>query len=102
MNSIDQAFNEGYNKARRYYYKDQIEDCIEKSRELLADTAIPRYHQIRFLILLGATVEDGVRQETITSRLNLYGASSDVGIIPRMNKLWWRSIWRISANRSMN
>jgi hypothetical protein len=58
MNSIDQAFNEGYNEARNYYYNDQIEDYIKKSRELLANTAIPRYHQIRFLILLGATVED--------------------------------------------
>jgi hypothetical protein len=58
MDSIEQAFNEGYNKARRYYYNDQIEDCIKKSRELLADTAIPRYHQTRFLILLRATVED--------------------------------------------
>jgi hypothetical protein len=44
MDSIEQAFNEGYHEARRYYYNDQIEGCIKKSRELLADTAIPRYH----------------------------------------------------------
>ncbi|KAK3622386.1 hypothetical protein LTR56_022207 [Elasticomyces elasticus] len=47
MDTIDQQLTEWYNKASKLYQNDQLEECIEKARELLDDTAIPRFHQIK-------------------------------------------------------
>ncbi|KAK3074927.1 hypothetical protein LTR53_002238 [Teratosphaeriaceae sp. CCFEE 6253] len=56
--TIDASFTEGYNEAKKLYDDDDLEGCIEKARELLAEPAIPRYHRMKTLILLGSTLGD--------------------------------------------
>jgi hypothetical protein len=51
---IDRAFAEAFRKLNKYYEYDKLDTCVEKARELLQDTALPRYHRIGTLVLLGS------------------------------------------------
>ncbi|KAH4635133.1 hypothetical protein HBH81_121990 [Parastagonospora nodorum] len=53
---IDVQFTDAFNEAKALYDADRLDECIAKARELLEDPAIPRYHQIKTLILLGSTL----------------------------------------------
>jgi hypothetical protein len=59
--AVDKAFADGLNEASDLYNSDHLEECVNKTRVLLADPAIPRYHRIKALILLASAV--GGRQE---------------------------------------
>ncbi|KAH7083686.1 hypothetical protein FB567DRAFT_550724 [Paraphoma chrysanthemicola] len=48
----------GFSAAAELYQQDEYEQCIVALRELLADPAIPRYHHIKCLTLLGGTLGD--------------------------------------------
>jgi hypothetical protein len=65
---IDRTFNEAFNELSKYYEDDELETCVEKARELLQNSALPRYHHIRTLVLLGSAVEYGYML-TILQRL---------------------------------
>lgn len=54
---IDRAFTEAFNELNKYYEDDELDTCVGKARELLQDVALPRYHLIRTLVLLGSAVE---------------------------------------------
>jgi hypothetical protein len=54
---LDRAFTEAFNKLNKCYEDDELDICVEKARELLHDSALPRYHRIRTLVLLGSAVE---------------------------------------------
>jgi hypothetical protein len=55
---IDRAFTDGLNEAGDLYNNDRLDECIDKTRALLADRAIPRYHRMKALILLASTLGD--------------------------------------------
>ena len=55
---IDQQFTNGFNQANEYYKTDELIKCIDLCRDLLKDPTIPRYHKMKTLTLLGATVGD--------------------------------------------
>jgi hypothetical protein len=54
--AIDQAFTDGLNEAGDLYNSDRLDECIDKTRTIIADPAIPRYHRIKALILLASAV----------------------------------------------
>jgi hypothetical protein len=56
--AIDRAFTEGLNETYRIYNMKRFEEYVAKIRELLDDYAIPRYHRIKALIMLGAILSD--------------------------------------------
>jgi len=58
-NVPNRAFTEAINELNKYYVDHELDTCIEKARELLQDSALPRYHRIRTLVLLGSAVEYG-------------------------------------------
>ncbi|KAK5743452.1 hypothetical protein LTR17_002627 [Elasticomyces elasticus] len=58
------SFPEGYNEAFNFYPDDQLQERIENARELLDDTAIPRFHQIKTWLLLGACMGDWFEANT--------------------------------------
>ena len=56
--SVDEAFTKAFNEANQHYEEDRLDECITQARALLADTAIPRYHRMRTLVLLGSCLGD--------------------------------------------
>ncbi|KXT10486.1 hypothetical protein AC579_8881 [Pseudocercospora musae] len=58
QDKITQQFTEGYNKAQELYANDKLQECIDESRLLIAEPAIPRYHRIKTLLMLASTVPD--------------------------------------------
>ena len=43
----------------KYYEDDELDTCVEKARELLQYDALPRYHCMMTLALLGSVVDYG-------------------------------------------
>ena len=58
QDSIDLSFTETFKEARQHHENDELDECIEKSRALLAEPAIPRSLRIKTLLLLGSTLGD--------------------------------------------
>ena len=56
--AIDRAFTDAFNEVNQLYRDDKLGECIEKARSLLRESALPRYHRMRTLVLLGSTLED--------------------------------------------
>lgn len=56
MDAIDIRFMNEFNEANELYINDQLDECIAKARDLLQDPAIPRYHHMKTLVLLGSTL----------------------------------------------
>lgn len=56
--TIDARFTEGYDEAKQFWDDEDLDGCIEKARALLNEPAIPRYHPIKTLILLGSSLGD--------------------------------------------
>jgi hypothetical protein len=56
--SINKAFTDAVNEAGDLYENDRLDECIEKTRALLAVPAVPRYHRMKALILLASVVHD--------------------------------------------
>jgi hypothetical protein len=55
---IDKFFTDGLNEAGDLYNDDRLNECIKKTRNLLADRTIPRYHRMKALLLLASTLGD--------------------------------------------
>jgi hypothetical protein len=55
---INQRFTDGFNKAKKYYKNDDLFKCADLCYGLLEDYAIPRYHKMKTLILLGSVLGD--------------------------------------------
>ncbi|KAI4647821.1 hypothetical protein J4E93_004232 [Alternaria ventricosa] len=55
---IDESFTKALNEAGELYNDDRLDECIEKTRALLANDAIPRYHRMKALLLLASTLGD--------------------------------------------
>lgn len=55
---IDEAFTAAFNEANELYRNDRLEECAAKCRELLDDSAAPKYHRMKTLILLGSILSD--------------------------------------------
>ncbi|KAI4685481.1 uncharacterized protein J4E84_006209 [Alternaria hordeiaustralica] len=53
---IDKSFTKALNEAGELYNNDRLDECIKKTRALLADDAIPRYHRMKALLLLASTL----------------------------------------------
>lgn len=53
---VDRACSQAFNEVNRYYANDELGTGEEKAREVLEDSALPTYHRIRTLVLLGAVV----------------------------------------------
>ncbi|KAF2129996.1 hypothetical protein P153DRAFT_228893 [Dothidotthia symphoricarpi CBS 119687] len=51
---VNKAFTDGFNEAFELYRTNRLDECAAKARELLSDTAIPRYHRMKTFILLGS------------------------------------------------
>ncbi len=51
-------FNEAVDDLIKLWDEDQLVECVIKTRELLDNPNLPRYHRMRALILLGATLAD--------------------------------------------
>jgi hypothetical protein len=58
FNLIDKQFTEALNKAYDLFDADQLEECQRAAIELLEDDAMPRYHRMKTLILLGTILGD--------------------------------------------
>ncbi|KAK3057643.1 hypothetical protein LTR09_001827 [Extremus antarcticus] len=56
--ATETSFTEAFDKAVALQDENRPEECIEKAQKLLAEPAIPRYHRMRTLLLLGSTVGD--------------------------------------------
>jgi hypothetical protein len=56
MGEADRPFTDAFNAAAELFQQDEIEQCIEALRNLLADDGLPRYHKIKCLTLLGGIV----------------------------------------------
>ncbi len=56
--TIDQRFTEGFNEALALRDEDKLGECEQKANALLEDPAIPHYHRMKTLVLLGSVVED--------------------------------------------
>jgi hypothetical protein len=55
---IDEQFTDGFNEANACYKADKLFECIDLCYKLLDEPNIPRYHKMKTLVLLGATVGD--------------------------------------------
>ncbi|KAK6434684.1 hypothetical protein LTR95_009131 [Oleoguttula sp. CCFEE 5521] len=55
---IDQQFADWFNRAVKLYDNDKLEECITEAREILNDSACPRYHRMKTLVLLGNCAGD--------------------------------------------
>jgi hypothetical protein len=60
MDEVDRRFTEGLSAACELYQQDKNEECVEALRKMLSDPAIPRYHRMRCLTLLGGNLGDWV------------------------------------------
>ncbi|KAK5734454.1 hypothetical protein LTR17_008955 [Elasticomyces elasticus] len=58
QDTIDAQFTTGYNEVHRLYEENDLEGCIAKAEELLDEPAIPRFHRMKTLILLGNVLGD--------------------------------------------
>jgi hypothetical protein len=56
--AIGIQFNLAFNAAAQLYNDEKFEECVEALKNLLDDPAIPRYHRIKCLALLGGTLGD--------------------------------------------
>ncbi|KAH3959089.1 hypothetical protein HBH51_203750 [Parastagonospora nodorum] len=56
--TVDNHFTNGFNEANNLCEQDQMEEGITKARELLAEPSVPRYHKMKFLMLLASALED--------------------------------------------
>jgi hypothetical protein len=54
----DQQFTDAFNEALADYKADRLEECDSKLRTLIDDSALPRYHRMKSLVLLGLIVDD--------------------------------------------
>ena len=54
MDSIDRALYEDVSEAKPCYTESRFDEYIEKSRALLANSAISRYHSIKTDLLLSS------------------------------------------------
>ncbi|KAJ8113067.1 hypothetical protein OPT61_g4723 [Boeremia exigua] len=55
---IDKLFTDGFNEANALYKASELFECIDLCYKLLDEPEIPRYHKMKTLVLLGATVGD--------------------------------------------
>ncbi|KAF2623474.1 hypothetical protein BU25DRAFT_414477 [Macroventuria anomochaeta] len=55
---IDKNFSKRLDRAYDYFDSDRLEDCLLQAREILDDSACPRYHRMKTLILLGGVLGD--------------------------------------------
>jgi hypothetical protein len=55
---IDKQFTDGFNHVHDLFLADRLQECEEAAFALLKEEAIPRYHKMRTLILLGTIVGD--------------------------------------------
>jgi hypothetical protein len=58
MESIDDQFTRALSAAAQLYEDGKFEECVKALKILLDDPAIPRYHRIKCLTLLGGTLDD--------------------------------------------
>jgi hypothetical protein len=56
--AIDIAFTDSFSEAHEHYRVDHLEECAAKAHKLLEDSAIPTYHRIKTLFLLGLILAD--------------------------------------------
>jgi hypothetical protein len=57
-NGSQKYFTDACNETYELWDNDELEACIENARELLRQPGIPRYHRMKTLVLLGATLGD--------------------------------------------
>jgi hypothetical protein len=55
---IDNQFTDAFNEANALCEQGHLDEGVIKARELLADPAIPRYHNMKVLLLLASAVDD--------------------------------------------
>ena len=55
---IDKQFTDRFNELHDLFTADRLDECEKGAFALLADPAIPRYHRMKTLILLGTIVGD--------------------------------------------
>ncbi|CAI6336464.1 unnamed protein product [Periconia digitata] len=55
---VDKKFTEAVNELTALYDVDELDECIAGAHELLSDSAIPRYHKMKTLLILASTAED--------------------------------------------
>lgn len=61
MDSIDVRFMEEFNRANALYADDQLDECVDLLRDIIADSACPRYHRMKCLLLLASTLVPDMR-----------------------------------------
>jgi hypothetical protein len=54
----DKYFTDGLHEAADLHNNVRLDECIEKTRALLAHPSIPQYHHMRTLITLASTLGD--------------------------------------------
>ncbi|EMD62214.1 hypothetical protein COCSADRAFT_147760 [Bipolaris sorokiniana ND90Pr] len=54
---IDIRFTRAFNSAKALHDDDLLDECVANARELLEDPAIPHYHPMKTLLLLGSALE---------------------------------------------
>jgi len=58
FDEIDRRFTTDFNAALALLEQDEIEKCTEAVRNLLADSAIPRFHRIKCFTMLACLLDD--------------------------------------------
>jgi hypothetical protein len=50
--AINGAFSAAFAKVEKLYDEDKLDECMDAAWELLQDSAMPRYHRMRTLLLV--------------------------------------------------
>ncbi|KAK3659533.1 hypothetical protein LTR22_008450 [Elasticomyces elasticus] len=65
ISAVGPDFDEEYNEARGLFDNDDLVGAIDKAQNLLDDSTLPRYHRIKLLLLLSASVSDWHEVDTL-------------------------------------
>jgi hypothetical protein len=55
---VNESFTKAFNKAQTLYDENKLDDCLKEVRALLDESAMPKYHRMRTLLLLTSIATD--------------------------------------------
>ncbi|EME77358.1 uncharacterized protein MYCFIDRAFT_88718 [Pseudocercospora fijiensis CIRAD86] len=94
--AITKPFTDEFNAIQKLYAEGKINECISRARDLIAEPAIPRYHNIRTLLILVNAVparkeawrflEDAQVLFHLVRRFHLEGEDADID--KTIQELW--------------
>ncbi|KAK0313462.1 hypothetical protein LTR01_001718 [Friedmanniomyces endolithicus] len=62
------AYRNGFDEAKAFYMNDQFEEAVEVAESILYDNELPRFHRIKFFLLIAACLADRSEADDIIER----------------------------------